>query len=573
MFMDSLRQGATLEIGPPASHPLFDRHRATLEAAVAALSTRGYWSPYPDDPDGRRGGQSAADGRAAFERLLGRPFDLNQPGTTGQVGQEMSPYGIPLGIDYPRPDLDTMLRTAVAAMPAWRRAGVAARTGICLEILDRLHRRSFELAFATMHTTGQGFAAAFQAGGPHAQDRGLEAAALAYAEMSRTPERARWEKPQGEGEPLRVDHAYRVVPRGVGLVIGCATAPNWNAYPAIFADLATGNAVLVKPHPQAILPLALTVRVAREVLDEQGFDPNLIMLAADAADAADAPVARQLATRPEIALVDYAGGSEFGVWLEANARHAAVFTQKSGVNWVVIESTTDFRAMIENLAVSLSLCAGQMATTPRNIFVPKHGIETENGPVRFDDVARGIAGAIDRLLADKGRAVEVLGAIQSKATLDRLDRAAREGFVVLPSRTIEHPRFVGATVQTPLLVKVDPKREAVYAKEMFGPIAYLIPTQDSDEALERAARVTRLKGAVTASVYSARREFLERAMDLAMECGVPLSCNLVGGLVVSHSAAFSDFHATGANPAANSALVDAAFVAPRFRVFQSRTPA
>ena len=26
-----------------------------------------------------------------------------------------------------------------------------------------------------MHTTGQGFVMAFQAGGPHAQDRGLEA--------------------------------------------------------------------------------------------------------------------------------------------------------------------------------------------------------------------------------------------------------------------------------------------------------------------------------------------------------------------------------------------------------------
>jgi hypothetical protein len=36
------------------------------------------------------------------------------------------------------------------------------------------------------------------------------------------------------------------------------------------------------------------------------------------------------------------------------------------------------------------------------------------------------------------------------------------------------------------------------------------------------------------------------------------------------SAAFSDFHATGANPAANSALTDAAYVASRFRIVQSR---
>ena len=41
-------------------------------------------------------------------------------------------------------------------------------------------------------------------------------------------------------------------------------------------------------------------------------------------------------------------------------------------------------------------------------------------------------------------------------------------------------------------------------------------------------------------------------------------------MYVNQSAAFSDFHATGANPAANSALTDAAYVASRFRIVQSR---
>jgi hypothetical protein len=39
---------------------------------------------------------------------------------------------------------------------------------------------------------------------------------------------------------------------------------------------------------------------------------------------------------------------------------------------------------------------------------------------------------------------------------------------------------------------------------------------------------------------------------------------------VNQSAAFSDYHGTGANPAANAALSDSAFVAGRFRVAQSR---
>ena len=41
-------------------------------------------------------------------------------------------------------------------------------------------------------------------------------------------------------------------------------------------------------------------------------------------------------------------------------------------------------------------------------------------------------------------------------------------------------------------------------------------------------------------------------------------------MFVNQTAAFSDFHGTGANPAANAAYTDAAFVAPRFRVVATR---
>ena len=43
-----------------------------------------------------------------------------------------------------------------------------------------------------------------------------------------------------------------------------------------------------------------------------------------------------------------------------------------------------------------------------------------------------------------------------------------------------------------------------------------------------------------------------------------------GGVFVNQSAAFSDFHGTGANPAANASLCDSAYVANRFRVVQAR---
>lgn len=81
------------------------------------------------------------------------------------------------------------------------------------------------------------------------------------------------------------------------------------------------------------------------------------------------------------------------------------------------------------------------------------------------------------------------------------------------------------------------------------------------------------KGAITAAVYSTDESVLDAVEQAALEVGVHLSANLTGGVFVNQSAAFSDFHASGANPAANAALTDAAFVASRFRIIQSRRPA
>nr|WP_284289031.1 hypothetical protein [Angustibacter aerolatus] len=104
------------------------------------------------------------------------------------------------------------------------------RAAVCLEAVDRIHARSFEIAHSVMHTAGQPFVMAFQAAGPHAQDRALEAIAYALFEQRRVPASVVWEKP-AKGEPLRMQKDYRVVPRGVALVIGCNTFPTWNSLP------------------------------------------------------------------------------------------------------------------------------------------------------------------------------------------------------------------------------------------------------------------------------------------------------------------------------------------------------
>jgi phenylacetic acid degradation protein paaN len=545
---------------------LATRHAATLDEALSAAASRAYWSAYPESP---KAYGDPGEGRRRFEAYLGKPFPLDQPTGGATVGDERSPYGVPLGVRYPAVDVDRLLAAAHRAMPSWRLAGPRTRALVCIEIIHRVNERTIELTHAVMHTTGQGYAMALQAGGPHAQDRALEAVAYAYREMTSTPPQARWEKPAGRGEPLRMDKTFHVVPRGIALVIGCNTFPTWNSYPGLFASLATGNAVLVKPHPRAVLPLAITVAIAREVLADSGFDPNLVLLAAE--NDGD-QLAAELATHPDVRIVDFTGSSTFGNWLERNAAQAQVYTEKSGVNSVVVDSTDDFAGMCRNLAFSLSLYSGQMCTTPQNILVPRAGIATDEGHKSLDEVAAGIADAVDALLADDGRAVQLTGAIVNDGVLERLEEADSLGEPVLASREISHPEFADALVRTPTIRKVDVTDSKAYDEERFGPISFVIATDSTDQSIATMRDITASRGAITASVYSTSERVLDQAEQAAVEAGVALSCNLTGGVFVNQSAAFSDFHATGANPAANAALTDSAFVAGRFRIVQSRRP-
>ena len=550
------------------SHPLFERHRATLERALTAIAERGYWSPYPESASPKVYGEGAAEaGKAAFDALRDRPFALDQPGTVGTVGGERSPYGFPLGITYPKADGDALFAAIGEPAAGWRRAGPEAWAGVCLEILHRINQQSFLMANAVMHTTGQGFMMAFQAGGPHAQARGLEAVAYAWDELRRIPAKALWEKPQGKNEPLRMEKHYRIVPRGVGLVIGCCTFPTWNGYPGLFADLATGNAVVVKPHPAAILPLAITVRIAREVLAEAGFDPNVVTLVAHAAGD---DTAQTLALRPEVRLIDFTGSSANGDWLEANARQAQVFTEKAGVNQIVVDSAADFKGLVRNVAFSLALYTGQMCTAPQNIYIPQDGIDTAEGHLGFDQVAAALAEGVNRLLGDPARAVEILGAVVNDGVAKRLAAARALGPIVLDTQAIAHPAFPDAVIRSPLIVKLGAAERDKYLQEWFGPIAFVIATKDTGESLAIARDAVRRKGALTLAVYSSRDDVIAKAVEVAEDAGVALSINLTGGVFVNQSAAFSDFHGTGANPAANAALTDAAFVAGRFRVVQHR---
>lgn len=555
---------------------LYEQHRELLEAARIACQRREAWSPYPEMPERYPDAEAAqARGRAAFEahRQRGR-FVLDQPGIVDWIGEEVSPYTRqPLGIVYPQSDLDTLMASAEAAMPAWAQASIETRLGVLMEVLQTLYRdHLFEIAQAVMHTAGQSENMAYAGSGVNALDRGIEALVYAEQAMRSVTPHGQWTRRFGKVD-IALKKTWRLVPRGVAVCFACASFPTWNAWPSMLASLATGNPVVVKPHPATVLPMAITVAVCRQVLQAAGFDPNLVTMALDTQAE---PIGKRLVKHPRTAIVDFTGSVRFGQWVEQNAHPALCYTETAGCNTVVLTSCEDLDAVLRSLATTLCMFSAQMCTSPQNIYVPREGVQTPQGLVPLAEVGARLAQAVQALTQDPRRAAMILATIQSpqtQALVQELYEQGRErGQVLLAPGTYTHTAWPDARTCTPLMLQVDTTQRELYAQERFGPISFVIACADAQDALAQACADVREHGGLTAFLYATDEAFIEQAEWAYARAGAQLTINLTGPMPLNFAAAYSDYHVTGLNPAGNATLTNLAFVSARFAVVQSRRP-
>lgn len=551
---------------------LFEQHYERLQSALAALQHRQYWHPFQESPSARFHPPGAKDNAyQAYRELLGKPFDLGLPPAERFVGNELSPYTLePLGITYPQCSVDALMQSATEAMSHWQKLTVQDRAGILLEMVSRLEQCLFENAFATMHTTGQGFLMAYSGNGVSALERGLEGLSVAYHAVSQVPEQVNVEGHFGRRN-VNMEKRYRLHGVGVAVVMACGSYPAWNALPAIFANLMTGNAVIVKPHPGTILPVAWQVKRMREVLAEQGIDPDLLTLMPETQEQ---PMALTLLDHPATAIVDFTGSQAFGHYLETHYRHLQVYTETAGCNAVILESVENLDAVLTALAHSLCLFSSQMCTSPQNIFIPAAGVREQGQRVAFAEIAARLVAAVDAIADNPAMAAGTLGALHTDAILSQMERltqqAERDAQVLRPGTPYRHADFPSARTATPLLVQCRGDQRGLYSQEWFGPMAFLIECENREQAVQLATDDVRKHGAIASFAYSTDEAFIDHCSDGFGSAGASLGCNLVAHNPLNVAAAFSDFHVTGINPAGNASLTDLAFVARRFRITQTK---
>lgn len=556
------------------------KHMATLNRALQACYHRDQWSPFQESPSARFHKFGALEaGKLEFEEHLQRPFRLHEmPCDNQRTGEEVSPYTREfLGVDYPKLNISKAIEAAKAAMPDWISAGHRERAGICLEMAFELEKHCFANAFATMHTAGQSFLMAYSGSGPNALDRGVEAIAYGFSAQNQIKPDGLWSKAFGRSGSVTLQKSYELRPVGIAAVICCATFPLWNAYPAMFANLVTGNPVILKPHPNGILPVAMALKTCRKVLKEAGFDPNLIMMAADTR--CD-PVTIELLHHSDIKIIDYTGSQKFGNWIEENFPKKLIFTETAGCNAVVIHSTSNLKDMISALANGLCGFSAQMCTSPQNIHVPAKGINTDEGPISFKQFKERLIEAIEERVSDPKKAAGLCGALQADESLYVLQRLriavaqlnSDKASIVRDAGTYAHPEFPKARTATPMVIEVESAQAQLYREEHFAPVAFLIREENADRALDFAAYIAQTYGAISSYLYSANEAFTDKAKRAFADAGASLWVNMPAAMPMNFAAAYSDYHVTGLNPAGNACLTDLAFVASRFRIVQFREP-
>ncbi|PSR05669.1 MAG: phenylacetic acid degradation protein PaaN, partial [Bacteroidetes bacterium SW_11_45_7] len=373
-------------------------------------------------------------------------------------------------------------------------------------------------------------------------------------------------KPVGKEDTVKLEKTYKPVPKGLSLVIGCATFPVWNSMPGLFGDLITGNTALFKPHPESVLPLALIIAEIQKAAKKHGYNPLIAELAADTQDHL---LTKDLAEHDDVHVIDFTGSSQMGEYIESLInRGKTVFTEKAGINSVILDSMDDLKGSMQNLSFAVSLYSGQMCTAPQNFYIPENGIQAGGEHISYEDTVDALKEAISGLASHPKMGHNVLGAVHDEKTLERANNAESiGGRLIRKAEPIAHPDFPNARTCSPAIIEVDAKDRDKYEQELFGPVIVVVKTKSTEESVSIAKELSGRKGAITCAAYTTedkKMDYIEQEME---EAFVPVTFNLLGPgpVAVNQNESFSDFHVSGGNPAGNASFTDPDFIVRRFR--------
>jgi acyl-CoA reductase-like NAD-dependent aldehyde dehydrogenase len=267
-------------------------------------------------------------------------------------------------------------------------------------------------------------------------------------------------------EPIGVVGA--VVPWNYPLIISA-----WKLAPA----LAAGNSVVLKPAEQS----PLSALALAELAAEAGIPAGVLNVVPGYGEEAGQALGRH----PDVDKLAFTGSVPVGRLFQRYAGESngkSVALELGGKSpQVVLADAADLQAAAEAIGWGIFYNAGQTCHAGSRVVVERS--------IRDELVARlkDVAGSF--VPADPLQDDTVLGALISDEHLDgvlgRVQRARRDGALVIAGGSRAHPVAGGAYME-PTLIEADDPALAVVQEEVFGPVLVIQTAEDSEHALKLA---------------------------------------------------------------------------------------
>jgi acyl-CoA reductase-like NAD-dependent aldehyde dehydrogenase len=172
------------------------------------------------------------------------------------------------------------------------------------------------------------------------------------------------------------------------------------------------------------------------------------------------------------------------------------------------------------------------------------------------------------LLGNTKAAAPTLGAIQNQFTIDRIKNKINElgnnAQQIEVKLDVINDEFKDARIALPQLLVIDANSSQDYLEECFGPLSFIIKTNNYDESLMLMKSSGEEHGAITCLAYTTNETKMKEIEDKMNSVFVPVSFNFTGAAFVNQHAAFSDLHVSGGNPAGNASFTNADFINKRY---------
>ncbi len=296
-------------------------------------------------------------------------------------------------------------------------------------------------------------------------------------------------------------------PVGVVGIISAFNFPvavwSWNSCIAAIC----GNVNVWKPSPKAVLCGVAVQKICNEALASQGL-PEIFHLFNDG----DNKLAERFVDDPRVDLVSFTGSSAVGrkVGERVAARMGKSLLELGGNNAIIVDEYANLDIAVPGIVFGAVGTAGQRCTTTRRVLVHES---------RFEELKDKLLSAYGQVrIGDPLDPSTLMGPLIDETAVERFEAAlekvkAAGGEVLRGGKRLDRP---GNFVE-PAIALAENDWEIVQT-ETFGPILYLIPYRDFEQAIEMQNGVVQgLSSAIFTDNLQRAEYFLS---SLGSDCGI-----------------------------------------------------